>query len=75
MAFNSPFVADNATGIIRTLGIFNLFIAIYTLDLRNIKGWINRKLMEAKQRKMFEYEIRERVRLEKGLGYDKATKI
>jgi len=70
-AFHSPFVAVNIIPFILVNTLIFFLFGFYLFDLKNVKGWWNKKFFEARQRILFKQEVKKEIARQKGLGYDK----
>lgn len=53
-----------------TLGLFNTIISIYAMDLKNIKGWWNKRLFQAKRRANMRRDVKNEIARREGLGHE-----
>jgi len=70
VAMYSPFMAVNFTSFIFTNTLSFFALAFYLFDLKNVKGWWNRKIFEAKRNMKHREDVKKRIAKEKGMGYD-----
>lgn len=67
----STFVANNLSDMLWLNFFLSSIVMIWSLDLKNIRGWWNKRVFIFKQKRAHRKEIEARLAHEKGLGYDK----
>lgn len=67
----STFAAYNIANILCLNFTLSSVIMIWAIDLKNIRGWWNKRWFKAQQRALHKVEVENRLKMERELGYDK----